>query len=489
MTLAWLILIPAVAALLAWAAEPLGPVWPRRVALAALVALLGLAARLWPLAAGGGWFLELEWEWIPRFGIGVHLAMDGISLLMVLLTALLGLMAVAASWGVAERPGFHFCNLLLTLAGVLGVFLALDLFLFFFFWEAMLVPTYFLIALWGHERRQYAAIKFFLFTQASGLAMFVAIVALALLVERQAGVLTFDYFRLLELAATADAPLASAAGLIMLGFFIAFAVKLPVVGLHTWLPDAHTQAPTAGSVLLAGVLLKTGGYGLLRFVLPLFPTAAAEFAPAAMALGVVGILYGALLAVGQRDLKRLVAYTSVSHMGFVLLALFAWTDTALHGAVVQMLAHGLGTGALFLLVGALQERLHSRDLAAMGGLWARVPRLAAFGLFFAVAALGLPGLGTFVGEVLVLLGSWPVSAPLTIAAALGLVASAVYALLVVQRAFHGEPGPATAHLTDLDARESAAMAVLAVGLLGLGLYPGPLLETAGPALAWLRGQG
>ncbi len=491
MSLLLFVALPVAAAVLAWLSERRGPDWPRRVALTAGALLLGHALYLWALTGTdrfigqGDWFLELQADWFPRFGIGFHLAMDGLALLMVLLTALLGLMAVVSAWHVRERPGFFFFNLLLTLAGVFGVFLALDLFLFFFLWEAMLVPMYFLIAVWGYERRRYAALKFFLFTQASGLLMLVSIIALALVVQRETGVLTFDYFRLLEAAIGSRGTLFSAAGWIMLGFFVAFTVKLPIVPFHPWLPDAHTQAPTAASVLLAGILLKTGAYGLIRFVVPLFPAASMEFAPVAMSLGVVGILYGALLAIGQRDLKRLVAYTSVSHMGFVMLAIFAWTELALQGAVVQMIAHGLSTGALFMLVGALQERLHTRDLNAMGGLWSQVPRLAALGLFFAVASLGLPGLGNFVGEFLILLGSWPVSAGLTVTAALGLIAAAVYALLMVQRAFHGEPGSLPSP-PDLGRREMTALSTLAISLIGVGLYPSPLFETAGPALTWLR---
>ena len=319
--------------------------------------------------------------------------------MLILLTLGLGVMSVIASWSeITERVGFFHFNLMLTLAGVIGVFLALDLFLFFFFWELMLVPMYFLIAVWGHERRIYAAIKFFLFTQGSGLLMFAAIVALALINYRQTGTLTFDYFAL------AKTQLGSTTQMwLMLGFFIAFAVKLPVVPFHTWLADAHTEAPTAGSVILAGLLLKTGAYGLLRFAVPLFPAASATFAPVAMTLGVIGILYGAMLAFAQDDMKRLVAYTSISHLGFVLLGIYAGNALALQGAIVQMLAHGLSTGALFILVGALQERLHTRDMRQLGGLWSTAPRIGAIGLFFAIASLGLPGLGNFVGEFLVLL--------------------------------------------------------------------------------------
>jgi NADH-quinone oxidoreductase subunit M len=277
----------------------------------------------------------------------------------------------------------------------------------------------------------------------------------------------------------------------MLGFFIAFAVKLPAVPFHTWLPDAHTEAPTAGSVLLAGILLKTGAYGLIRFVVPLFPDAAHAFAPVAMALGVIGILYAALMAFGQNDMKRLVAYSSVSHMGFVLLGVFAWNTLALQGVVVQMLAHGISTGALFILVGALQERIHTRDMRLMGGLWGAVPRLSAFGMVFAIASLGLPGLGNFIGEFLILLGSFRVSVPLTVIAAGGLVAGAAYALLLVQRAFHGKasPHPDAAKPIDLTAPHLAVMAVLVIAIIGLGLYPQPIFDQVAPGLAVLQHNG
>ena len=300
------------------------------------------------------------------------------------------------------------------LAGIVGVFLAVDLFLFYFAWELMLIPMYFLIVIWGHERRVYAAMKFFLFTQFSGLLMLIAILALYFIHHQATGVYTFEYSELLGTQLSPGAEL-----WIMLGFFVAFAVKLPVVPLHTWLPDAHTEAPTAGSVILAGLLLKTGAYGLLRFVIPLFPHAAHEFTPVALVLAVIGIVYGAVMAFSQTDLKRLVAYTSVSHLGFVLLGIFSWNPLALQGAIMTMICHGLSTGALFILVGGLQERIHTRDLERMGGLWTVAPRLSGAALFFSLASLGLPGLGDFVGEFLVLLGSYKISVTITVVASLG----------------------------------------------------------------------
>jgi NADH-quinone oxidoreductase subunit M len=469
---------------LAWLAEARGGNWPRWVSLIVLAVDLVLVLTLWAQHHGaltvtphGTWIADLDLPWMPTLGIRVHLALDGLSLLLILLSLGLGVMAIVASWSeITEQVGFFHFNLLWTLAGTVGVFLALDLFLFFFSWELMLFPMYFLIAIWGHERRVYAAIKFFLFTQGSGLLMFLAILALYFIHYRQTGALTFDYF---ALAHTRLDP-ATEMGL-MLGFFIAFAVKLPAVPLHTWLPDAHTEAPTAGSVILAGVLLKTGAYGMLRFAIPLFPAAAHEFAPIAMALGVVGILYGAVLAFAQDDMKRLVAYTSVSHLGFVLLGIYAWNALALEGAVVQMLAHGLSTGALFILVGALQERLHTRDLRQLGGLWASVPRLAAIGLFLAIASLGLPGLGNFVGEFLILLGTFRQHPAFAAAATVGLVTAVIYALVLVQRAFHGEP-QAIDRIPDFSARHMTIMAAMIATLVWLGFYPQPVFDTARPAL-------
>lgn len=483
MILLAIVAIPLLAGPLAWGAGRLGPAAPRWLALAALAGDAGLVLWLWfqPADATQVWVSSLYLPWIPRFGIALHLEADGLSLPLLLLTVLLGLVAVACSWTeIRHQIGFFHACLLWSLAGALGVFLALDLFLFFFLWEVMLVPMAFLIAIWGHARRHYAAIKFFLFTQGSGLLMLVSILALVLSHYRATGRLSFDYFELL------GGHFTPAMGFwLMLGFFLAFAVKLPAVPLHTWLADAHTEAPTAGSVILAGVLLKTGAYGLLRFALPLFPEAALNFAPVAMALGVLGILYGALLAFGQDDLKRLVAYTSVSHMGFVLLGIFAWNTLALQGAVVQMVAHGLSTGALFVLVGALQERLGTRELPRLGGLWEAAPRLSAWGLFLAVASLGLPGLANFVGEFLVLFGAFRQSPLLAAAAALGLVAAAAYALILVQRAFHGDNEQGW-EMADFDGREGGIMVALAAAIVGIGLFPQALLATSALAIAALQ---
>ena len=494
MSLAYLLLILLAGGVIAWQSERINSELPQWASLAtivlALLQLLNIVSSLGPESltlvpdplAGSSWLVHIRLDWIPRFGIGFELAMDGLSLLLVVLTLLLGLVAVAASWTEIDfKPGLFQANILWTLAGVTGVFLALDLFLFFTFWELMLIPMYLLIAIWGHENKAYAAMKFFIFTQVSGLLMLLSIMVLAWQGFVANGHYSFSYFDLLALQL--DGTLGFC---VMLGFFLAFTVKLPAFPFHTWLPDAHTQAPTAGSVLLAGILLKTGAYGLLRFCIPLFPEASQLFAPVAMGLGAAGVIYGAVLAFAQSDFKRLVAYSSVSHMGFVLLGLYAWNTLALQGAVMQMVAHGVSTAALFMLAGALQQRLHTRDMNQMGGLWYNMPRMGACALFFAIASLGLPGLGNFVAEILILLGLFAINPWMAAIAALGLITAAVYSLWMIQLTFQGEPEPGR-QLEDFGAREMLAMAAMMMALLWLGLYPQPVLDLAQPVLDSLLG--
>jgi NADH-quinone oxidoreductase subunit M len=491
MILICLIAILILGGLLSWFTGRRSNLWPRCISLAFLGVDLILSLMLWsrdasqvkllPALAPKAWIEEVDWTWVPQLGIHLHLALDGLSLLLVVLSIILGIAAVLASWKeIGEGVGFFHFNLMWILAGILGVFLSVDLFLFYFSWEMMLIPMYFLISIWGHERRVYAAVKFFIFTQTSGLLMLLGILALYFIHHHLTGVYSFEYADLV------GTPLSAKVGLpIMLAFFVAFAVKLPVVPLHTWLPDAHTQAPTAGSIILAGLLLKTGAYGMLRFVVPLFPDAAHQFTPIAMILGVVGILYGAVLALGQTDLKRLVAYTSVSHLGFVLLGIFAWNEWALQGAMMAMICHGISTGALFLIVGQIQERSHTREIDRLGGLWATVPRLSGAGLFFAAASMGLPGLGDFVGEFLVLVGTYQQHIALAVMAAVGILTSTFYGLRFVQGAFHG-PNSNQWKLPDLNPREASVVVPMAAILLWLGLYPQPVLNTFKPAMQRLE---
>jgi len=484
MILLWLILIPIIGGVLAWIFGKVNPLLSRWISLIAMILDLILAVVIWiqhpaqiALENQGGWLLQFQAPWIPQYGIGFYFGLDGISLLMVLLTAFLGVVSVLASWSdIRERVGFFHFNLLWILAGVTGVFLALDLFLFYFFWEMMLIPMYFLIAIWGSANRIYSAIKFFIFTQASGLLMLVAILGLYFTHFQNTGVYTFDYTELIGTSIPSHLAM-----WLMLGFFIAFVVKLPAVPVHTWLPDAHTDAPTAGSVILAGLLLKTGAYGLFRFVLPLFPNAAAQIAPFAMILGAVGIIYGAVLAFAQNDLKRLIAYTSVSHLGFVLIGIFAFNELAFQGAIMTMICHGLSTGGLFILVGIIYDKIHTRDMDRMGGLWESVPRMGAVAMFLAMASLGLPGLGNFVGEFLALIGAFQVNIPVTAVAVVGLVFATVYSLWIIQRTFHGEQRESW-ELPDLSIRNLAVMASMIIILIWLGLFPKPVLDTARPAL-------
>lgn len=476
MTLLTLILIPLIGGCIAWASERFNPNYPRWVALATLlVAWLPVSPYFasFSLDKLPVWLVDEPLQWIPRLHITAHLAMDGLSFLLVILTLAMGLVALSAAWTeIKKQTGFFYLNLLWTLAGVLGVFLALDLFLFFVFWEVMLVPMYFLIAIWGYENRQYAAFKFFLFTQAGGLLMLLSMAALVILHYQQFDIVTFDFTVLVLNPISGDLVY-----WIALGFIIAFLVKLPALPFHSWLPDAHTQAPTAASVILAAVLLKTGGYGLIRFVLPLFPQASMELAPLMMLIAGIGVVYGAMMAFVQQDLKKLIAFSSVSHMGFVLLGCFAFNIYALQGAVMQMLAHGISTSALFVLVGMIQHRYHTRQLDQLGGLWQQVPRLSAIGLFFAVASLGMPGLGNFVAEFLVLLGSFERYPWYTVLAASGLILAAVYSLLIIYKTFFG-PTPQQRDISVLDTskRETTTLLLMCIILIFMGLHPQPFLD-------------
>ncbi|MEJ2634517.1 MAG: NADH-quinone oxidoreductase subunit M [Calditrichia bacterium] len=489
MTLTFLYLWFVIGGILAWISGRWSKNFPRWISLGFLSIHMAVLIIIWIkyLAAqsagiqSGPWIMEINVPWIARFGIHYSLALDGFSLLLIVLSNFLGIMAVAASWeGIQYRIGFFHFNLLWILAAIVGIFLAMDLFLFYFFWEIMLVPLYFLIGIWGHENRTYATLKFFIFTQASGLFMLLAILGLYFVHGASTGIYTFNYTDLL------GTPMSGTTAFwLMLGFFIAFGVKLPLVPVHTWLPDAHTEAPTAGSVDLAGLVLKVGAYGFIRFMIPLFPEASFSFAPVAMILSVVGIIYGAVVAFGQTDLKRLVAYTSISHMGFVLLGAFAWNQLALQGALIIMLSHGLSTGALFILVGDLQDRIHTREMGKMGGLWDTMPRMGGYAMFFSMASLGLPGIGNFVGEILVLFGVYQVSVTLGIIATIGFIVATIYSLWIIQRAFWGK-NTQSWKLHDHNPREVAIMVIMVVGLMWMGLYPQTILNTSRQAFKNMR---
>jgi len=422
-----------------------------------------------------------EWaEWIPALGITYHLGVDGISILMVLLTGILGPIVAATSWlTVKHRTREFFVNLVLLQTGMIGVFIALDFILFYVFWEMMLVPMYLMIGIWGGEKRIYATVKFFLYTFAGSVLMLVAILALRITTG------TFDIEAIPS--HMQDGPL-NLQRWVFAAFFIAFAIKVPMFPFHTWLPDAHVQAPTGGSVLLAGVLLKMGAYGFLRFMLPMTPAAVAEAQGMVIALSLVAIIYGALVAMVQTDLKKLIAYSSVSHMGFVTLGIFSGSQTGIDGAIILMLSHGLVTGALFLAVGSLYDRAHTRQIAELGGLASRMPVYAVVFGFFSLASLGLPMLSSFVGEFLVLVGAFDYSIGVGITAAIGLVLAAAYMLWMYQRVVLGQMrNTSLTDITDLNRVEGAAFATLAVLVLWIGIYPAPFVGMVTSATARLTG--
>jgi NADH-quinone oxidoreductase subunit M len=413
-----------------------------------------------------GYRLEEFAHWINQPPINYHLGVDGISLFLVILTTFLTPISVLASWkSIEHRVKEFFVTLLMLEVGVVGVFLSLDLFLFFLFWEVMLIPMALLIGIWGHERRVYAAVKFILYTMAGSIFMLVGIIWLYNATN------TFDLPTIQNMLATGLLALSPRTEMLLfLAFFVAFAIKVPLFPLHTWLPDAHVEAPTAGSVMLAGVLLKMGTYGMIRFCLPLFPGASHRAAGWVALLAIIGIIYGALVAMVQPNLKKLVAYSSVSHLGFVVLGIFAFHNISMQGAVYQMLAHGISTGALFLLVGMLYDRRHTFEISEYGGLATPMPKLAAFFLFVALSSLGLPMLNGFVGEYLILLGTYQRHWQWASWAALGVILSACYLLWSYQRVFFGEiTKEKNRTLPDVSARESWILVTMAVVTLWMGI--------------------
>ncbi|MCY3850327.1 MAG: NADH-quinone oxidoreductase subunit M [Acidimicrobiaceae bacterium] len=415
--------------------------------------------------------------WIESLGISWSLGVDGISLWLVILTGLifpLTIVGVDAEHG----PKAYYSWLLVLEAGCMGVFLALDLFAFFTFFEIVLVPMYFLIGKWGHGERAYAATKFFIFTMFGSALMLVGILSLVFLNQAETGVLTFDLVVLAESQAIAT----TTARWIFLSFALAFAVKVPLFPFHTWLPDAHTNAPTAGSVILAAVMLKLGTYGFLRFGVYLFPEAALWFAPTLVALGTIGIIYGAVAATMQRDLKRLVAYSSVAHLGFIIIGSFSLNTKGLEGGLLQMVNHGLSTGALFLLVAMIYDRRHTRMISELGGLQKPAPKLAGVFILVTLSSVGLPGLNGFVGEFLTLLGAFEAHRWWAVVAASGVILAALYLLWAYQRVFHGPAEGANAEVSDLKLREGLLLAPFVAGIVFMGVYPKPVIDRMEPAV-------
>jgi NADH-quinone oxidoreductase subunit M len=459
----------------------------RSVALVVSVLVFAETLLLWSrFNAGSAEFQFVERHaWIPAFGISYFVGVDGISLLLLALTGFLTPIALLCSWESIHKRTRAFCiSVLLLESAMMGVFISLDLFLFYVFWDAMLIPMYFLIGIWGYDRRVYAAVKFLLYTMAGSVLMLLAIIGLAYLHSRTNGVYTFDLLRLYAM----DVP-DRLQFWFFLAFALAFAIKVPLFPFHTWLPDAHVQAPTAGSVILAGVLLKMGTYGFVRFAFPLFPHAAVVFAPALGVLGIVGIIYGALVAMVQPDLKKLVAYSSVSHLGFVVLGIAALNTQGVQGAVYQMLNHGVSTGGLFLIVGMLSDRRHTRLISEFGGLKKVMPHLVAVFFLVTLSSIGLPGLNGFVGEFLILLGTFRAHPAMAAFATTGVIWSATYMLWMFQRVNYGQlTNEKNAHLPDLSPREWAVLVPIVALTILMGVLPNLFLKPIGPSVDRMLNQ-
>src|SRR5213593_4242018 len=474
-----LIAWPAIAAVAVLAAPAR---WAKHLALAGSLLEFAISVPLWwVFQPAGGMQLQLDVPWIPNWGIHYAVGVDGISLFLILLTTFLMPLSILGSYSyITTRERAFYALLLVLTSGMIGVFVALDLFLFYVMWDVMLIPMYFIIGVWGGENRLYAAIKFFIYTMFGSLLMLVAILVLVYLVGQRTGIFSFDYFHLMRNLGG----LGPLAFWLFAAFFLAFAIKVPMFPFHTWLPDAHVEAPTAGSVILAGILLKMGTYGFLRFAMPFFPAVALAppVATGVVVLSLVGILYGGLVAMVQPDFKKLIAYSSVAHLGFVMLGIWALTLQSVQGALIVMINHGISTGALFFLVGMIYERRHSRLIAAYGGIARVVPLFAAILTFVSLSSIGLPGTNGFVGEFLVLVGAFrthPVAAGI---AATGVIVAAAYLLWALQRViFNPLDQPENEKLPDLTPRELAVLLPLVACIVWIGVYPKPILDRMEPA--------
>lgn len=488
-----LVFIPFISGLLCWQFGRTKNAWiPQWIALFGMSIILIITIFLWKvesfilldkssvMCSFPQWQLECVYSWIPRFGISFHLALDGLSLLMVMLSAFLGFIAVLSSWyKIKNYQGYFYLNLLWIIGGSIGVFLSVDMFLFFFFWEITLVPMYFLISLWGHQEFNqksciYVATKFLIYTQCSGLLMLMSIIALVFINYKIHGIWSFNYLDFLNIKLPKNIEY-----LLMLGFFCAFAVKMPIVPFHSWISDVHSKTPIFGSVDLVGVLLKTAVYGFFRFSLPLFPSASQSFSPIAIFLGILSIFYGAWMACAQTDIKRLMAYASISHMGFILFAIYSFNQLSYQGAVVHMIANSISMSGMFILCGQLYARFHTRDMSLMGGFWGSINLIPAFFLCFSAAMFGLPGTGNFIGEIIVLFGSFQIIPITTVVVAFGMIFSSIYSLYMMQRVCYGPAlNTNTLFKQDMSLREKCIILLLLSCTFYLGIFPQCVLNTS-----------
>jgi NADH-quinone oxidoreductase subunit M len=469
----FLILIIFAGAILSLVASKWGNSFQRYIALIALAVDTILLLGSWNISVfpslfkHGSWMFEYQTEWIHSVGASIHLAMDGLSFLMILLTLILGFISVLAS-PKTDDEGFYYFNTLLMIAGVIGIFLALDLLLFFFFWEMMLVPIYLLMVMFGKNNDSKVSFKFLVYTQASGLLMLLSILCLYFIIGRNSGIYSFDYSGFLSYSYGIKT-----GAVIMLGFLAAFFVKLPVLPFHGWLPGSFVEAPI--TAVITGLLIKTGAYGIIRFVIPIFPDAFGLFSNTGFLIGIITIFYGAFMAFVKDDLRLIAAYSGISHMGFILLGIYSFNEIALQGVIMQMIASAISTSALLLIASSLLKRTGTCNISQLGGLWEKSPVLSGLGMFFAFASLGLPGLGNFIAEFLILAGTFKVSIVTAVFASLGLVAAAAYSLRIIQKAFVGHKNNDLV-ICDFSGIEKITLGSLVVLLLWLGLYPNPIFD-------------